>query len=95
VTTNAPAPDALLAEFDQAWRGGAPVFACCRRAVGIALERADIGSLVHEDATTRVTALRDAVDAELPGHLEGHRCCVGHLADVAFDLTDVLAEASA
>ena len=88
MTTNAPVRESLLAEFDQAWRGGSPVFACCRRAVGIALEDVDTADLRHEDATTRVTALRDAVEAQLPGHLDGHRCCVGHLADVAFDLAD-------
>jgi hypothetical protein len=88
VTTNAPARDTLLAEFDQAWRGGAPVFACCRRSVGIALDRVDAADLRHRDATTRVTELRAAVEAELPGHLDAHRCCVGHLADVAFDLAD-------
>jgi hypothetical protein len=86
LTTNAPVRDTLLAEFDQAWRGGAPVFACCRRSVGIALERVDTGVLAFEDVTTRVRTLRDAVESELPGHLDGHRCCVGHLADVAFDL---------
>jgi hypothetical protein len=87
-TTNAPVRDALLAEFDQAWRGGSPVFGCCRRAVGVALAGVDTISLLGEGPTARVRALRDAVDAELPGHLDGHRCCVGHLADVAFDLPD-------
>jgi hypothetical protein len=42
----------------------------------------------------RVQALREAVEAELPGHLSTHRCCVGHLADLAFDLPDLLAAAS-
>ncbi len=91
MTTNAPVRDALLAEFDQAWRGGSPVFACCRRAVGVALEGVDTVDLLTEDATTRVNALREAVETELPGHLEAHRCCVGHIADVAFDLPDALA----
>jgi hypothetical protein len=90
-TTNAPVRDALLAEFDQAWRDGAPVFGCCRRAVGVALEHTAPVDLLGLDATARVSALRDAVEAELPGHLDGHRCCVGHLADVAFDLPDALA----
>ncbi|HUG83719.1 MAG TPA: hypothetical protein VMM13_04095 [Euzebya sp.] len=91
MTTNAPVRDALLAEFEQAWRDGSPVFGCCRRAVGVALAGVDPIALLSEDATARVSALRDAVEAELPGHLEGHRCCVGHLADVAFDLPDALA----
>ncbi len=92
-TTNAPVRESLLAEFDQAWRDGTPVFACCRRSVAIALDGVDTLSLLAEDATTRVTALRGAVDEELPGHLDGHRCCVGHLADVAFDLPDAMATA--
>lgn len=91
MTTNAPVRDTLLAEFDQAWRDGSPVFACCRRSVAVALEGVDPVALLAADATTRVTALRDAVDEATPGHLEGHRCCVGHLADVAFDLPDALA----
>lgn len=90
-TTNAPARDTLLAEFDQAWRDGTPVFGCCRRAVGVALEGIDPLEMLALDATGRVAALRDVVDSELPGHLDGHRCCVGHLADVAFDLPDALA----
>lgn len=90
-TTNAPVRDALLAEFDQAWRDGAPIFGCCRKAVSLALEHTDPVALLGLDATARVAALRDAVDAEMPGHLDGHRCCVGHLADLAFDLPDALA----
>lgn len=92
-TTNAPVRDALLAEFDQAWRDGTPVFGCCRKAVSLALEHTDPVELLGLDATARVAALRDAVEAEMPGHLDGHRCCVGHLADVAFDLPDALARA--
>ncbi len=91
MTTNAPVRDNLLAEFDQAWRDGSPVFGCCRRSVAAALEGVDPLALLVEDATTRVTVLREAVDSEIPGHLDGHRCCVGHLADVAFDLPDALA----
>lgn len=86
--TNAPVRDAMLAQFDQPWRSGSPVFACCRRAVGIALDTVDTIELAQQDVTSRVTALRDAVEAELPGHIAGHRCCVGHLADLAFDLPD-------
>lgn len=88
--TNAPVRDALLAEFDQPWRSGAPVFACCRRATSIALDAVDTRALAGEDVTVRVTTLRDAVESELPGHLAGHRCCVGHLADLAFDLPEAI-----
>lgn len=88
MTANTTVRDDLLAEFEQPWRGGAPVFACCRRSVEIALEAVDLDQLSAADATTRVNALREAVEQELPGHLEGHRCCVGHLADLAFDLPD-------
>ncbi|MGI9017586.1 MAG: hypothetical protein ACR2HR_10875 [Euzebya sp.] len=91
MTTNAPVRDSLLAEFDQAWRDGSPVFACCRRSVAIALDDVDTVGLLGQDATTRVISLRAAVEQELPGHLDGHRCCVGHLADLAFDLPDSLA----
>ncbi|CAN5472213.1 hypothetical protein BH23ACT9_BH23ACT9_01890 [soil metagenome] len=93
MTTYAPVRDALLAEFDQAWRDGSPVFGCCRRAVGVALDGVDPIDLLALDATARVTALKAAVESELPGHLEGHRCCVGHIADVAFDLPDALTPA--
>lgn len=89
--TNAPVRDALIAEFDQPWRAGAPVFACCRRSVALALEKTDSHALVEATATERVNALRAAVEEEMPGHLDGHRCCVGHLADVAFDLPEALA----
>ena len=92
MTTNAPTREALIAEFDQAWRDGAPVFGCCRKSVAIALEGIDEAALASADVTTRVNALRDAVEAELPGHLDGHRCCVGHLADVAFDLPSTMPE---
>lgn len=91
MTINPTMTDDLLAEFEQPWRGGSPIFACCRRAVGIALSATDLDALRAADATTRVITMRAAVEAELPGHLEGHRCCVGHLADLAFDLPDMVA----
>ena len=90
MTIDAPVSDALLAEFENAWRDGAPVFGCCRKAVATALSGVDPVRLLSEDVTSRVSALRTAVDAEMPGHLDGHRCCVGHLADVAFDLPDAM-----
>ncbi|MEE8600490.1 hypothetical protein [Euzebya tangerina] len=92
MTINAPVRDELLAEFENAWRDGAPVFGCCRKTVATALAGVDPVSLLAEDATTRVTALRAAVEADMPGHLDGHRCCVGHLADLAFDLPDMMGD---
>lgn len=88
--TQAPAVDRIVAEFDQAWRDETPIFGCCRRAVKAALLRAEPRELVELDASARVRALQAAVEAELPGHLEGHRCCRGHLADLAFDLPELL-----
>lgn len=88
MTTNPSVIDDMLEEFEQPWRGGAPVFACCRRAVGVVLSSTDAEALLSADATTRVTTLRDALEEAIPGHLEAHRCCVGHLADLAFDLPD-------
>lgn len=90
MTRRLAAPE-ILAEFDQPWRGGSPVFGCCRRTVAVALDAASLGELREVDATARITALRAVVDAELPGHLDSHRCCLGHLADLAFDLPDLLA----
>lgn len=82
--------DELLEQFEQALRDGSPVFNCCRRMVTVALDNTDLVELLDTDVTTRVTTLRDAVEKEHPGHLDGHRCCVGHLADVAFDLPGML-----
>ena len=88
--TEAPAVDGIVAQFDQAWRDETPIFGCCRKAVKAALGRTDPRTLLDLDPAARVRALHAAVDAELPGHLEGHRCCRGHLADLAFDLPDLL-----
>jgi hypothetical protein len=85
--------EALLREFEGPWRDDTPVFGCCRRAVQIAVEHPGLYDLVPLGATERVQALRDAVEAELPGHLASHRCCAGHLADLAFDLPDLLVPA--
>lgn len=87
------AADALLKEFEGPWRDDTPVFGCCRKAVAAALSQVDAVSLIPLDATARVRALRAAVERELPGHLAAHRCCAGHLADLAFDLPDLLAPA--
>jgi len=89
--TATTATDTLLREFEGAWRDDMPVFGCCRKAVRTAVERADTLGIVALDATARVQALRQALEEELPGHLEAHRCCAGHLADLAFDLPELLA----
>lgn len=91
--TQTPAADALLKQFEGAWRDDTPVFGCCRRAVATALSHVDAVALIPLDATARVRALRDALERELPGHLTTHRCCAGHLADLAFDLPDLLTPA--
>lgn len=83
--------DTLLREFEGAWRDDTPIFGCCRKAVATAVEHTDVVATAPLDATARVTALRDAVEGEMPGHLEAHRCCAGHLADLAFDLPELLA----
>ena len=90
MTTETTVTSELLAEFDQPWRGGSPVFACCRRSVATALQGVDLHELAAADVATRVNTLRDVVELEMPGHLEAHRCCVGHLADLAFDLPELV-----
>lgn len=92
--TSVTSADRLVEEFDAAWRDGTPVFGCCRKSVAIAVENVDIAALTPQDATARVQALREAVESELPGHLAAHRCCAGHLADLAFDLPDLVAPVS-
>lgn len=93
--TQTPAADTLLKEFDSPWRDDTPVFGCCRKAVAAALGDIDALALISLDATARVRALREAVERQLPGHLSAHRCCAGHLADLAFDLPDLLTPAEA
>lgn len=93
--TATTASDTLLREFEGAWRDDTPVFGCCRKAVTTVVEKADMLAVVSLDATARVQALRDVLEQELPGHLEAHRCCSGHLADLAFDLPDLLAPVAA
>ena len=92
--TQTPAADTLLKQFEGPWRDDTPVFGCCRKAVAAALTRVDVVALIPLDATARVRALREGVERDLPGHLSAHRCCSGHLADLAFDLPDLLAPAS-
>jgi hypothetical protein len=85
------AASTLLKEFEGAWRDDTPIFGCCRRSVTVAVENSDITSVAALDPVARVRALREAVEAVSPGHLDTHRCCAGHLADLAFDLPDLLA----
>jgi hypothetical protein len=85
------AASALLKEYEGAWRDDTPVFGCCRKSVTTVVERADIVSVAPLDPAARVRALREVLEAESPGHLDAHRCCAGHLADLAFDLPDLLA----
>jgi hypothetical protein len=82
----------LLDQFEGAWRDGAPVFACCRRSIATAVEHIDVYELVTSGPTERVHMLRAPVEAAIPGHLAGHRCCANHLADLAFDAPVLLAE---
>lgn len=89
--TSAGARAVLLEQFEDAWRDGAPVFACCRRSVAIAVEHLDVVELTTADPTARVHQLRDPVEAAQPGHLDSHRCCANHLADLAFDAPDLIA----
>jgi hypothetical protein len=91
--TSAAAASTVLSEFDNAWRDDVPVFACCRRSVATAVEKVDLAEVATLDVTARVTAIRDAVESDNPGYLSSHRCCAGHLANVAFDLPDLLAPA--
>jgi len=85
----------VSAEFDSPWRDEVPVFACCRRSVAAAVDRVDLLEIASFDVTARVAALRSAVDEAMPGHLAAHRCCSGHLANLAFDLPDLLVPADA
>ncbi|CAN5136097.1 MAG: hypothetical protein H0V93_00425 [Euzebyales bacterium] len=89
--TPTSAAEQVLREFEGAWRDDTPIFGCCRRSVETALEHADLLEIATLDVTARVQALRAAVERDLPGHLQAHRCCAGHLADVAFDLPTMIA----
>lgn len=87
---SAPA-SALLKEFEGAWRDDTPIFGCCRKSVTVAVENADIVTVAALDPAARVRAFRQVLEAQMPGHLDTHRCCAGHIADLAFDLPDLLA----
>ncbi|MDP8978181.1 MAG: hypothetical protein M3N17_06335 [Actinomycetota bacterium] len=92
MTGSAPAPTAVVLEaFEDPWRDHTPVFGCCRKAVRTVAEHSDLVDVAAGDVTARVRALRGVVDEQLPGHLETHRCCAGHIADLAFDLPELLA----
>lgn len=90
--TAAVARATMLEQFEGAWRDGAPVFACCRRSAAIAVEHTDVYELATKGPAERVHMLRAPVEAAQPGHLTGHRCCANHLADLAFDAPDLVAE---
>jgi hypothetical protein len=94
VTTSTAAVESVLREFDAAWRDDTPIFGCCRKAVARAVEGMDLLDVATRDVTDRVQALRASVEEDMPGHLEAHRCCAGHLADVAFDLPGMFTAAS-
>lgn len=91
MTVTPSAASALLKEFEGAWRDDTPIFGCCRRSVTTAVDNADIPAIAALDPAARVRALRDVLETEMPEHLSTHRCCAGHLADLAFDLPDLLA----
>jgi hypothetical protein len=94
VTTSTSAAQAVLSEFEAAWRDDTPIFGCCRKAVASAVEDIDLLDVSTREVTDRVQALRASVEGDMPGHLEAHRCCAGHLADLAFDLPTMFAAAS-
>src|SRR5690625_1552001 len=81
--------DQITAEFKGPWRDDTPVFDCCRKAIAAATQNVDLQEVAALEVTERVQTLRDGVEAELPGHLAAHRCCAGHLADLAFDLPGI------
>lgn len=83
----------LLREFDEPWRDDTPVFGCCRKAVAATVEQVDVVDVAPLGTVERVQALREALEESQPGYLAAHRCCAGHLADLAFDLPDLLAPA--
>ncbi|MPZ87331.1 MAG: hypothetical protein GEU81_04480 [Nitriliruptorales bacterium] len=91
MTRTGAAATTVLSEFDPAWRDDVPVFACCRKSVATAVEKLDLVEISSLDVTERVQAIRGVVEAEQPGHLAAHRCCAGHLANVAFDLPELIA----
>ena len=93
--TPSAAASALLKEFEGAWRDNTPIFGCCRKSVSTTAENADLLAITALDPAARVRALRAVLEAENPGHLDTHRCCAGHLADLAFDLPDLLAPVAA
>ncbi|MGH3666279.1 MAG: hypothetical protein ACRDU8_09385 [Egibacteraceae bacterium] len=89
--TPSPVASTVLRQFEGAWRDDTPIFGCCRKTVATAVEHGDMVEIVSLDPAARVRTLRGVVESELPGHLDTHRCCAGHLADLAFDLPDLLA----
>ncbi len=94
MTTSTAAAESVVAEFDAPWRDDTPIFGCCRKAVASAVDGMDLLDVATRDVTDRVSALRSAVESDMPGHLEAHRCCAGHMADLAFDLPGMFTAAS-
>jgi hypothetical protein len=92
-TGSSTAATQVLREFEGPWRDDTPVFGCCRKAIQAGVDGVDLVEVASHEVTARVQALRAAVEAETPGHLAAHRCCAGHLADLAFDLPQLLAPA--
>ncbi len=93
MTTSTAVAESVLKEFEAAWRDETPVFGCCRKAVAAAVAEMDLLDLATREVTDRVQTLRSAVEDRLPGHLATHRCCAGHLADLAFDLPGMFSSA--
>ena len=92
--TPSAAASALLKEFEGAWRDDTPIFGCCRKSVTAAVENADTVAIAALDPAARVRALREVLETQMPGHLDTHRCCAGHLAALAFALPELLAPVS-
>lgn len=80
-----------MRQFEGPWRDGTPVFGCCSKTVEAVVDRVDLAEIAALDVTSRVQALREVAEEALPGHLDAHRCCAAHLADVAFDLPSLVA----
>lgn len=85
----------VVAAFDNAWRDDVPVFGCCRKVVALVTDRVDLVEVASLDVTSRVQKIRQTVEAGQPGHLDTHRCCAGHLANLAFDLPELITPAEA
>ena len=70
--------------FADSWRDGNPVFRCCRQ-IGELVADSDDAPNAASPPQERVQALRAIVESARPGHLDAHRCCAMHLADLGLD----------